>query len=65
MVILWYHKVVFGKWGVKMNIYKRQMNDLGLNIEEYSRMLDIPKLVTEKMVNGNGEVVDNMEINTS
>lgn len=46
-----------------MNIYKRQMNDLGLNVEEYSKMLDIPKLVTEKMVNGNGEVVDNMEIN--
>lgn len=46
-----------------MNIYKRQMNDLGLNVEEYSKMLDIPKSVVAKMINGNGEVVDNMEIN--
>ena len=46
-----------------MNIYKRQMNDLGLNVEEYSKMLDTPKSIIEKMVNGNGEVVDNMEIN--
>lgn len=47
-----------------MNIYQRQMQDLGLNIDQYSQMLDIPKSITKKIVNGNGEVIkNNMEIN--
>jgi len=47
-----------------MNIYQRQMRDLGLDIDQYSQMLEIPKSITKKIVNGNGEVVkNNMEIN--
>lgn len=46
-----------------MNIYQRQMNSLGLNVEQYSKMLDIPKSITKKMISGNGEVVKDMEIN--
>lgn len=46
-----------------MNIYKRQMNELGLDIDQYSNMVEIPKKIVKKMINGNGEVVKDMEIN--
>jgi len=39
------------------------MNELGLNIDQYSNMVDIPKKIIKKMINGNGEVVKDMEIN--
>jgi len=45
------------------NIYKRQMNELGLDIDQYSNMVDIPKKIVKKMISGNGEVVKDMEIN--
>ena len=46
-----------------MNIYQRQMKELGLNLDQYSKFLDIPKSITKKIINGNGEVVEDMEIN--
>lgn len=46
-----------------MNIYQRQMKELGLNLDQYSKFLDIPKSITKKIINGNGEVVKDMEIN--
>ena len=46
-----------------MNIYKKQMNQLGLNIEEYSKLLGVPEEVIRKNINGKGEVVKNMDIN--
>ena len=46
-----------------MNIYKRQMEKLGMSVEEYSRLLNVPEIIVKKIVNGNEEVVKNMEIN--
>ena len=46
-----------------MNIYKKQMNQLGLNIREYSKLLGVPEEVIRKNINGKGEVVKNMDIN--
>lgn len=45
-----------------MNIYKRQMNSLGVNLEQYSKILDIPKKITKKIINGNGEVTKDMKL---
>ena len=39
------------------------MKELGLNLDQYSKFLDIPKSITKKIINGNGEVVEDMEIN--
>lgn len=47
-----------------MNIYQRQMKELGLNLDQYSKFLGIPKSITKKIINGNGEVVEDMEINS-
>lgn len=46
-----------------MNIYKRQMESLGIDLEKYSKILDVPEKITKKIINGNGEVTKDMEIN--
>lgn len=45
-----------------MSIYKRQMEKLGLNLEQYSKLVGMPIEITKKLINGK-EVVENMQIN--
>ena len=45
-----------------MNIYKRQMEKLGLSLEQYSKLMDIPIEITKKIINEK-EVVKDMNIN--
>ena len=44
-----------------MTIYERQMKRLGLNLEQYSKLLQVPIEITRKLVNG--EEFENMGIN--
>lgn len=44
-----------------MTIYERQMKRLGLNLEQYSKLLQVPIEITKKLVNG--EEFENMGIN--
>lgn len=45
-----------------MNIYKRQIEKLGLSLEQYSKLMDIPIEITKKIINEK-EVVKDMNIN--
>lgn len=45
-----------------MSIYKRQMEKLGLNLEQYSKLVGMPIEMTKKIINGK-EVVENMQVN--
>lgn len=45
-----------------MSIYKRQMEKLGLNLEQYSKLIGMPIEMTKKLINGK-EVVENMQVN--
>ena len=45
-----------------MSIYKRQMEKLGLNLEQYSKLVGMPIEMTKKLINGK-EVVENMQVN--
>ena len=45
-----------------MSIYKRQMEKLGLNLEQYSKLVGMPIEITKKIINGK-EVVENMQVN--
>lgn len=45
-----------------MNIYKRQMEKLGLNLEQYSKLVGMPIEMTKKLIEGK-EVVEDMQIN--
>ena len=42
-----------------MSIYKRQMEKLGLNLEQYSKLVGMPIEITKKLINGK-EVVENI-----
>lgn len=45
-----------------MNIYKRQMERLGLNLEQYSKLVGMPIEITKKIINEK-EVVEDMQVN--